>query len=85
MQVFQLLLFLIHPVTILVTYFNKIKLDHKINQVFCISTTREISVNRINLQAPTLVAPLGQTQDLEPQAVQHPDNRPYVFEFSGNS
>ena len=44
--------------------------DNKSNQVFFISTTWEISVNRIDLQAPVLVGPPHQTQDLDLLAVQ---------------
>ena len=40
---------------------------------------RELSVNRIDFQAPTLVGPLGQTQDLDPLAVQHLNNRLSIY------
>ena len=35
-----------------------IKIHYKINQVFLISTTLELSVNKRDLQAPTLAGPL---------------------------
>ena len=44
----------------------KIKCDNKINQVFFILTTRELSVNRNGLQAPTLAGPPCYTKDLDP-------------------
>ena len=47
-----------------VEYGSKVKekkCDNKINQVFFISTTQELSVNEIDLQAPTLVGPLEKT------------------------
>ena len=39
------------------------------------TTTRELSVNRIDLQASTLVGLPRQNQDLDPQAVPRLDNR----------
>ena len=49
-----------------------------INQVFFISTTLELSVNRKDLQAPTLVGPFLKTQDMDPLAEKHLANQLYM-------
>ena len=42
---------------------------------------RELSMKRIDLQAPTLLGPLEQTQDLDPLAVPLLDNRLFMTDL----
>ena len=54
----------------------------KINQVFFIFNTRELSLNRKDLQASTLVGLTQENPALDPLAVLHLDNWLYMYTLS---
>ena len=64
---------------LLMALWKKIKSDKRCNQVFFISTTWELSVNRIDLHEPTLAGPPRANPGAGALAALHLDNQPYIF------
>ena len=58
------------------------KCNIKINQVFFIFNTREISVNKKDLWASTLVGLTCENPILDPLAVQYLENQQYIMVFN---
>ena len=60
-------------------YINKNDLSRSINQVLFIFNVRELSVNRNDLQASTLVGMKWKNPVLDPLTVQHLDNQLCIY------